>query len=78
MWDAEACMRAAQNGRLEVLQWLRTNGCPWNAETCNAAARDGQLETLRWGRENGCPWNAATRDRAAEELGYADDLGNLA
>ena len=32
---------------------------------------------LRWARENGCPWIAETRDRAAAELGYTDDLGNL-
>ena len=32
---------------------------------------------LRWVRENGCPWPAYTRDRAAAELGYTDDLGNL-
>ena len=32
---------------------------------------------LRWARENGCPWIAQTRDRAAAELGYTDDLGNL-
>ena len=35
------------------------------------------MEVLRWLRENGCPWTAATRDRAAVELGYTDDLGNL-
>ena len=32
---------------------------------------------VRWARENGAPWRAATRDRAAAELGYTDDLGNL-
>ena len=32
---------------------------------------------LRWARENGCPWIAITRNRAAAELGYMDDLGNL-
>ena len=35
------------------------------------------LFCLRWARENGCEWDTATRDRAAEELGYTDDLGNL-
>ena len=38
---------------------------------------NGHLETLRWARENGCPWDAETQDRAAAELGYTDDLGNL-
>ena len=32
---------------------------------------------LRWARENGCEWDAETRHRAAAELGYTDDLGNL-
>ena len=35
------------------------------------------MEVLRWARENGCPWRAYVRDRAAAELGYTDDLGNL-
>ena len=35
------------------------------------------MEVLSWARENGCPWIAETRDRAAAELGYTDDLGNL-
>ena len=56
---------------------MQANGCPWDAETCKVAALNGQLETLRWARENGCPWDPVTRDRAAAELGYTDDLGNL-
>ena len=32
---------------------------------------------LRWARENGCPWEAQDRDRAAAELGYTDNFGNL-
>ena len=35
------------------------------------------METLRWAREHGCPWKAATRDRAAANLGYTDNYGNL-
>ena len=35
------------------------------------------MEVLRWLRENGCQWCAVTRNRAAEELGYTDDFGNL-
>ena len=27
--------------------------------------------------ENGCPWDAHYRNRAAAELGYTDDFGNL-
>ena len=76
--DRNVMALAAWGGNLELVQWLRGEGCPWDWGTCccNAAIR-GHVEVLRWARENGCQWNAATRDRAAAELGYTDDLGNL-
>ena len=67
---------AAGSGNLELVRWLRASGCPWNERTCDFAQFFGQVETLRWARENGAPWTAATRDRAAQKLGYTDDLGN--
>ncbi len=30
--------RAALNGHLGLLKWVRLNGCPWNEETCADAA----------------------------------------
>ena len=68
---------AASGGNLEVVQWLRGEGCPWNYRTCYHAVDQGHVEVLRWARENGCEWDAETRDRAAAELGYTDNLGNL-
>ena len=68
---------AAYGGNLEVVQWLRGEGCPWNKWTCSQAVDFGHVETLRWLRENGCPWSAPIRDRAAADLGYTDDFGNL-
>ena len=68
---------AARSGNLELVQWLRGEGCPWDYWTCFYAVDQGHVEVLRWARENGCPWDAETRDRAAAELGYTDDLGNL-
>ena len=76
-WNVDACLNAACGGHLEVLQFLRANGCPWDTWTCYMAVEYGHLETLRWARENGAPWLVQTRDRAAAELGYTDDLGNL-
>jgi hypothetical protein len=76
-WDADTCAYAAAGGQLEVLQWLRAEGCPWDRHTCRHAAEQDHVEVLRWARENGCEWHAADRDRAAAELGYTDDLGNL-
>ena len=76
-WGPRTCFYAAYGGHLEILQWLRANGCPWSHYTCYTAVNKGHVEVLRWARENGCPWDASTRDRAAEQLGYTDDLGNL-
>ena len=70
-------MRAARGGNLELVQWLRGAGCPWDWQTCEAAVQFGDVEVLRWARENGCPWRTVHRDRAAAELGYTDDFGNL-
>ena len=74
----ETVMRsAATSGKLELVQWLRGEGCPWDYMTCFNAVNKGHVEVLRWARANGCPWFAFTRDRAAAELGYTDNLGNL-
>ena len=72
-----ACLNAAGGGQLEILQWLRAESCPWNGGTCFQAVEKGHVEVLRWARANGCEWDAETRDRAAAELGYTDDFGNL-
>ena len=69
--------RAACSGNLELVQWLQGEGCPWDENTCYWAVRDGHVEVLRRVRENGCPWDAHYRNRAAAELGYTDDFGNL-
>ena len=58
------CGLAALQGRLEVLQWLRANGCPWDRWTCTAVfnvnvSRECML------RANGCPWDATTCSIAA-------------
>ena len=76
-WGEFTCMAAATFGKLEILQWLRANGCPWDELTCENAVRNYHVEVLRWARENGCPWDAETQYRAAEELGYTDDFGNV-
>ena len=77
MMDETVIMLAAAGGHLEVVQWLREEGCPWSPSTCSNAVAHGHVQFLRWVRENGCQWTADDRDRAAAELGYADDLGNL-
>ena len=75
--DEDVMWRAAISGNLELVQWLRAEGCPWDSDTCFQAVLYGRMEVLHWVRENGCPWDAAIRDDAAEKLGYTDDFGNL-
>ena len=60
------CAWAARRGHLEVLKWVRENGCPWDEKTCSWAAKGGHLATLKWARENGCPWDEETCANLAE------------
>ena len=53
-------------------------GLPVEPPNMLPGCRNGHVEVLRWARENGCPWRLHIRDRAAAELGYTDNLGNLA
>ena len=76
--DENMMMEAAASGNLELVRWLRAEGCPWNRWTCSYAVERGRVKVLRWVRENGALWDAFTRDKAAVELGYTDDLGNIA
>ena len=75
--DGWVMNHAARSGNLELVQWLRAEGCSWNWQTCYQAVEKGHVEVLRWARENGCRWDEWTRDKAAEELRYSDDFGNL-
>ena len=69
---------AATSGNLQLVQWLWGEGCPWDdCSVCELAVEYGHVEVLRWVRENGAWWTPFDRDRAAEELRYTDDLGNL-
>ena len=54
------CAEAARGGHLEVLQWVRAQGCPWDEGTCCEASKGGHLEVLQWAREQGCPWDEDT------------------
>ena len=75
--DKWVVSNAAGSGNLKLVKWLRAEGCPWNYETCYHAVKRGRVEVLHWARENGCPWETGTRNRAAAELGYTDNFGNL-
>ena len=64
--NERTCSSAARQGHLEVLKWLRSEGCPWNGGTCSLAAANGHLEILKWLRSEGCPWDARACTTAAE------------
>ncbi|AGO84572.1 F-box domain containing protein [Pandoravirus salinus] len=53
-----ACATAASWGRLDMLCYLRSIGCPWNAVTCAWAIKSRRLDILAYARNNGCPWDA--------------------
>jgi len=53
--DAEVAQAAAQGGHLELLQWLRSRGCPWDFRAVQFAAYPKNLHVLRWMAANGAP-----------------------
>lgn len=79
--DAEECNIAAEEGQLELLQWLHEKGFEWDAETCSRAARRGQWHVLRYLLKEGCPCNsdtlyfAACKDGSVEMLQQLYDAG---
>jgi len=44
-------------GNVEMLKWMKENGCPWDEEVTATAAVNGNVEFLKWAVENGCPYN---------------------
>ena len=58
-WNEEACYEAADGGHLEVLVWLRANGCPWDGDVLGVAR--GHI--LDWVEENGLSfWSDSDSD----------------
>ena len=56
---------AAFSDNLEMLIFLRNNGCVWNNRTCSAAAYSGSLKCLEYAHTNNCQWNEHTIAEAA-------------
>ena len=54
-----AAAGAAAGGRIELLEWLRSEGCGFDEETCSSAARGGRLDVLQWARSQDppCRWD---------------------
>ncbi|QDZ23743.1 F-box domain-containing protein [Chloropicon primus] len=81
-FHGRTCLHAAREGRLHVLQWLRSQNppCPWHMRTCEAAVDGGQLEVLQWLRSQDppCPWNLDMCGMIALELEHHDILDWIA
>lgn len=65
-WDETTCYLASISGNLNILKFLRANGCMWNEETCSMAALNGHLDVLKWARDNNCNWDHNTCTNAAQ------------
>jgi hypothetical protein len=61
------CHNIASYGHLEVLKWVRENGCEWDMYVCYIAYKNRHLEILQWARKNGCPWNFGTARKAEKK-----------
>ena len=46
---------AASKGHLDVVKWLRANGCPWDEDVCIRAAEHKHWDTLQYLVDNKCP-----------------------
>ncbi|KAG5188549.1 hypothetical protein JKP88DRAFT_304475 [Tribonema minus] len=66
---SNTCAQSAAAGQLELLKWLRRNGCGWDEGTCTAAAKGGHVEVLAWARNEGCACDAAKVALAGTEAG---------
>ena len=54
------CVPLNLYSNLNILQWIKKNGCPWDSWACAIAAKYGRLSILKWLRSEGCPWTATT------------------
>lgn len=81
--DNRGCLQAIRCERLDVLQWLRSEGWPWTEEAflgaCAVACGDSGI--LAWMLENSCPVDdaclAAVAYESYDALKVAMDLGHV-
>jgi hypothetical protein len=67
-WDVEHCLWAVLEDRLDLVQWLRSRGCPWNIDhifTRISSLRRVDVDMLKWLRTKTGAWAA---DRKASLL----------
>jgi len=66
-WNSVTCSSAAAGGHLEVLIWLRSEGCGWDSMTTFWAAENGHLTVLKWACSNGCEITVLTESLAKKK-----------
>ena len=64
--DEKVVMNAAGAGDLELVRWLRANGCPLDATASAFAGMKGRLEVLQWLAAEGCPLDSRMCHHAVE------------
>lgn len=57
---------AAFKGKLSIIQWLRSHGCPWHEGTGYGFPRNGDVSALMWVGAIGCSWNESACREATE------------
>jgi len=66
-WNEATCAGAAIGGHLELLKWLREQGCPWDWQVLDRSQQfNHRSHVLKWAEENGCTWDGF----APEDDGY--------
>ena len=63
-WGEYTFAYATINGKMHVLQWLKSHGCPWDGDTFANAIVNRDITILQWLKSNGCLWGKYTFRRA--------------
>jgi hypothetical protein len=71
-WDATTiCARAVRSSSIELLEYLKQQGCVFSGEAMELAAAAGDLQLVRYLHENGCTWDRAVITKALVIWGAA-------
>jgi hypothetical protein len=71
-WSGDECRQYAGHGRLDLIQYARTAGCPWAGDECQVAASEGYIALLKWLRDAGAPFDIARVYEAALDNGHTN------
>jgi len=73
-FEHEFCHKAAEFGKLSILQWLRTKGCPWDYYVYIVAVKGNHDNILDWAYKNGCELDP---EMTCEEISNLSGAGIL-